>query len=160
MKSVLTADTQYAFVDERGQAAIDEWREDLGQILQSSGPSLQEEGSRALWWTFAGGRINHTLKYALEWREGWKVIADNFTLRVEGNGVTGNAVRAAIEAISTPAFWDDERTRAGLLAKVPEYRLSKFQRALPEKFEVEMVGAYLLDFDGSAAFLRAAPPES
>jgi ATP-dependent Lhr-like helicase len=60
----------------------------------------------------------------------------------------------------TPGFWDDERTRAGHLAKVPEYRLSKFQRALPEKFEVEMVGAYLLDFDGSAAFLRAAHPES
>ena len=52
-------------------------------------------------------------------------------------------------------FWSDERTRKNLLAKVPEYRLSKFQRALPPKFEVEMVGVYLLDFAGAGEFVEA-----
>ena len=36
---------------------------------------------------------------------------------------------------------------------VPEYRLSKFQRVLPDRWQTEMVGAYLLDFEGTAASL-------
>lgn len=153
MKAVLTSDVDYPFVDERGKAAINEWRGDLGQLLNRNGPSLQQDGGRAFWWTFAGGRINHTLKYALEWKQGWKVIADNFSLRIEGNGINGDTVRAAIAEMSNPTFWNDERTRTSLLSKVPEYRLSKFQRALPPKFEVEMVGGYLLDFEGTWEFL-------
>jgi len=38
---------------------------------------------------------------------------------------------------------------------VPEYRLSKFQRVLPEKWQVEMVGAYLLDFEGTSGWLAS-----
>ena len=45
-------------------------------------------------------------------------------------------------------------TQQALLARLPEYRLSKFQQALPDAFAVEMVGAYLLDVTGTVAFLR------
>lgn len=153
MAQVLTEDTQYSFVDERGMAAIKEWRNDLGALLRRSTDSLQEDDKGVMWWTFAGGRINHTLKYALEWKENWKVIADNFSLRVTGKGVTGETIRKAIDSMRSDAFWRSEETREKLLAKVPEYRLSKFQRALPPKFEVEMVGEYLLDFSGTKQFV-------
>lgn len=153
MAQVLTEDTQYSFVDERGMAAINEWRNDLGALLRRSADSLQEDDRGVMWWTFAGGRINHTLKYALEWKENWKVIADNFSLRVTGSGVTLERVREALESMRSGDFLKSEEARKRLLAKVPEYRLSKFQRALPPKFEVEMVGEYLLDFDGAERFL-------
>ena len=58
-----------------------------------------------------------------------------------------------IEALRDPAFWKDAETRKKLNAMVPEYRLSKFQRVLPEKWQVEMVGGYLLDFEGTARWL-------
>jgi ATP-dependent Lhr-like helicase len=54
-------------------------------------------------------------------------------------------------------FWDSTETRQKLRSLVPEYRLSKFQRVLPDKWQTEMVGGYLLDFEtvmrviGSAA---------
>lgn len=153
MAQVLTEDVQYAFVDERGLAAINEWRGDLGELLKRRSDSLQQDDKGVMWWTFAGGRINQTLKYALEWKEGWKIIADNFSLRVTGNGVSGESVRKAIHGMRAEGFWDDKETKEKLLAKVPEYRLSKFQRALPPKFEVEMVGEYLLDFVGARDFV-------
>lgn len=153
MAQILTEDTEYPFVDERGMTVIREWRDDLGNLLKSSVDCLQEDDRGVLWWTFAGGRINHTLKYALEWGEGWKVIADNFSLRVSGNGATGEVVRGALDNLRGRAFWDDPENRARLLAKVPDYRLSKFQRALPPRFEVEVVGAYLLDFEGAREFM-------
>ena len=155
MAQVLKEDVQYPFIDERGMAAVNEWRGDLGELLKRSTDSLQQDDKGVMWWTFAGGRINHTLKYTLEWKERWKVVADNFSLRVTGNGVSGESVRKAIDGFRVGGFWDDEETRAKLLAKVPEYRLSKFQQALPPKFEVEMVGMYLLDFEGAAGFIGA-----
>ncbi len=156
MQHILTEDKQYGFVDERGMAAINEWREDLGELLARGSDSLQLEPKSARWWTFAGGRINHTLKYALEWKGRWKVTADNFSLNIEGNGLSGENVRKQIQEFRKDGFWSDAETREKLLAKVPEYRLSKFQDALPPKYEVEMVGEYLLDFDGAGEFVKVS----
>jgi ATP-dependent Lhr-like helicase len=153
MKAVLTTDEAYPFVDLKGQAALTEWRADLGELLRAESRSaLHADGTSVTWWTFAGGRINQTLKYALEWKGGWKVIPDNFSLRVEGPSVTEDAVREQIAAMGTP-FWRAPETQAKLRSLVPEYRLSKFQQVLPDAAQVEMVGRYLLDFDGTARFL-------
>ena len=53
-----------------------------------------------------------------------------------------------------PLFWEREDTRAALLSRVPEYRLSKSQRVLPVPVAAEMVGTYLLAFDETAEYLR------
>lgn len=153
MKAILTSDDDYPFVDSKGKAALAEWRDDLGQLLREEGP-LRVDASAVTFWTFAGGRINQTLKYALEWKGGWKVVPDNFSLRIEGNGVTLDAVREQLASISAPAFWSDPATRSKLRSLVPDYRLSKFQQALPDAAQVEMVGSYLLDFEGAGAVLR------
>ncbi|MGB3491233.1 MAG: hypothetical protein WBA57_00790 [Elainellaceae cyanobacterium] len=38
----------------------------------------------------------------------------------------------------------------------PEYRLSKFQQALPEQFALEMVQDYLLDIPAAVTFLQVS----
>jgi ATP-dependent Lhr-like helicase len=96
------------------------------------------------------------LKYALEWLQGWKVVPDNFLVRVRGDGITHETIRATIDRMSEPGFWESEKTRSAIRARVPEYRLSKFQVALPEWAAGEMVGAYLLDFSGARSFLCSA----
>ena len=75
-------------------------------------------------------------------------------MRVQGDGITHETIRAAIDRMSAPEFWKSGKTRSAILARIPEYRLSKFQRALPEWASAEMVGAYLLDFSGASSFLR------
>lgn len=40
-----------------------------------------------------------------------------------------------------------------MLARLPGYRLSKFQDCLPEPFALEMIEAYLLDVDGTVRWL-------
>lgn len=154
MKQVLIEDTEYPFVDELGMRAIRDWRGELGELLSTQADALVLEDKHVAWWTFAGGRINHTLKYALETAQGVKVVADNFCLKVSGNKAFGDSVRNAIEEFRSEGYWQDLENRKKWLAKVPEYRLSKFQQALPPRFEVEMVGDYLLDFEGTEAFVR------
>ncbi len=155
MKAVLTSADEYPFLDSRAKAAITEWREDLGALLKRGGNELRYDDGAVTWWTFAGGRINQTLKYALEWKGGWKVVPDNFALKVTGDGVTHETVRAVIDELRPDAFWREPEIRRKLYSMVPEYRLSKFQRVLPEKWQVEMVGGYLLDFEGTARVLAS-----
>jgi ATP-dependent Lhr-like helicase len=156
MKRVLAADDDYPFVDAQGKTALAEWRGDLGQLLRSA-VALRADGAQVAWWTFAGGRINQTLKYALESQNGWKVVPDNFSIRIEGDGLSHESVRAAVSRLAAPGFWSNPETRARLRSLVPDYRLSKFQQALPDAAQVEMVGSYLLDFDGSQNLLASWP---
>ena len=137
--------------------SLDERREDLGELLRRTGAALQLDDAGAHWWTFAGGRINHTLKYALEWLGGWKVIVDNFELRITGDGVNFATVEEAISRMKQDGFWDAEQTRDELLARLPEYRLSKFQSALPVDKAAELVGSYLLDFRETKSLLGRNP---
>ncbi len=146
----------YPYVDAGAAAVIKDAQDDLADLLHRSGRPIQLDAGMARWWTFAGGRINHTLKYALEWLGGWKVVPDNLLVGVQGDGITQETIRAAIDRMSEPEFWESEKTRSAILARVPEYRLSKFQVALPEWVAGEMVGAYLLDFSGTRSFLSSA----
>jgi ATP-dependent helicase Lhr and Lhr-like helicase len=155
MKRLLTESIRYPYVDDAAFKHICEQRDELGDLLGSSGAAVQMQGRAALWWTFAGGRVNHTLKYGFEVLEGWKAVTDNFQLRIEGDGVGHESVRKAIARMSTPAFWEEPATRRALLARLPEYRLSKFQDCLPEKFALEVVENYLLDVGGTVRWLTS-----
>jgi ATP-dependent Lhr-like helicase len=75
--------------------------------------------------------VNDTLKYGFDAAEGWKVVADNFQLRIQGDGVNHESVHKAIATMSARAFWDAPETRRAVLARLPGYRLSKFQDCLP-----------------------------
>ena len=50
--------------------------------------------------------------------------------------------------LRAPGFWEAEETQSKLRSMVPEYRLSKFQKVLPDRWQTELVGGYLLDFEG------------
>ncbi|HMA92529.1 MAG TPA: DEAD/DEAH box helicase [Polyangiaceae bacterium] len=156
MMAVLSGDEDYPFLDVAAKAALAEWRGDLGQLFRHADNALQFDGTTVTLWTFAGGRINQTLKYALEWRGDWKVMSDNFSVKIQGDGVGFDEVTRILDTMRSPEFWDAVETRQKLLGMVPEYRLSKFQHVLPDAWQVEMVGAYLLDFEGAKRLLASA----
>ncbi|MEO8182903.1 MAG: DEAD/DEAH box helicase [Deltaproteobacteria bacterium] len=155
MRRALTETARYAYVDEAGFKHIADKREDLGDLLRRPGPAVQIDGGVARWWTFAGGRVNHTLKYGFEVVEGWKVVADNFQLRIEGDGIGHESVRTAITRMTTAAFWEEPDLRRAVLARLPGYRLSKFQDCLPEVFALEVIERYLLDVEGTVRWLAS-----
>ena len=99
--------------------------------------------------------MNHTLKYGFEVLEGWKVVADNFQLRIEGDGVGHESLRRAIARMATASFWNEPDTRHAVLSRLPAYRLSKFQDCLPERFALEVVETFLLDVPGTVRWLAA-----
>lgn len=108
----------------------------------------QDEHAQMQWWTFAGGRINRAIKYGLEHLWEWDVRADNFQVSITGEHLTPAIFASAIAEITQPEFWTANTTQAYLLDKLPNYRFSKFQQVLPDRYALEMVQNYLLDIDG------------
>jgi len=101
------------------------------------------------------GHINTTLRYALEsWNPEWKVIPDNFMIRIHGNGVDDGGFKDALRQMVTPEYWQDETQWAGIAALLPTYRLSKFQPLMPNWIEREIVARYLLDTAGAWQWLE------
>jgi ATP-dependent helicase Lhr and Lhr-like helicase len=133
--------------------AINEQRKELGLTLRESPSVIDDDGTRVRWLTFAGGHINLTLKYAFELTTGLKVVADNFSLTLKGEGATYATVMTAIRRIALPNFWESGAIQEAILGRLPPYRLSKFQVCLPDHFAIEMVGRYLLDFNGTRRWL-------
>ena len=154
IRRVISEEVRYPYVDDAAMQHITEKREELGDLLRRPGAAVQMDGAIARWWTFAGGRINHTLKYGFEVAAGWKVFADNFQLRIEGDGINHETVRRAIGQMAAAGFWEDPTVRRTVLGRLPGYRLSKFQRCLPEGFALEVVERYLLDVEGTARWLQ------
>ncbi len=153
VRQVLVDDAEFPYLDAHVAQHLREHRADLGDLLRRSKTALQVEPGIARWWTFAGGRINHTLKYGFEIAAGWKVVADNILLRIEGDGIGHETVGEVIARMSASTFWTAETFRKSLLARLPNYRLSKFQDCLPEMLALETVERYLLDVEGAVGWL-------
>lgn len=151
---ILQTEDSIPYINVSAQAALDECRADLKPLLQNSSHSIQTEPDRALWWTFAGGQINHTLKYGLQFHHDWKIVADNFRLKIEGDSVSTTTLSLAIAKMSDDAFWNEPSTKRFIFEQLPEYRLSKFQQALPESYSLEMIGDYLLTIPRAVLFLQ------
>ena len=161
VRQLLVDQAEVPYLSDDAAATLAGYRQDF-TLLQRQGNAVQLDENAARWWTFAGGRINQTLRYALQVTQGWKVIVDNFHLRIEGSGITHGAIEEAIRAIAEPSFWSDLGVWERVLAALPPYRLSKFQPALPLRFQQEMIGRYLLDLEGAHRFLggtSAASPK-
>ncbi len=147
MASLAWGDAALPYLDEPAQECVRTFRAERGS---HRGLAVEVGSGDELVWTYAGGAINHTLKYGLGLRYGWTVACDNFRLRVRREGET--PVETALRELTRPEVW--EELQEPLLAAMPEYRLSKFQEALPRPRSLEVVREYLLDVPGTLRYLR------
>jgi ATP-dependent Lhr-like helicase len=154
VQQLLTSEDEYPYCNQTAHQALSERRLELGDLLRRSRAPIAVDEDGAHWWTFAGGRINHTMKYALEWLGGWKVVVDNFQLRIDTGSGSEMRLQDAIDQMSEPEFWDAPETSHALINRLPPYRLSKFQQALPARLSAEMLGSFLLDTAATRLWLQ------
>ncbi|MEO1366887.1 MAG: DEAD/DEAH box helicase [Acidobacteriota bacterium] len=144
MARILTASEPIPYADPVTMEAIEEQRRDLGALLRRPGLSVQNDGLQLQWWTFAGGAANHAIRYGLARLEaGWKIRSDNSSIRIEGDGLRVDQLSDYLDVLADPTFWQDNRE--WFLHALPDYRLSKFQQALPPGAAMEMIQDHLLD---------------
>ncbi len=154
VRDALASETAYPYLHETAQWVLHQRREAFDGVLAPGRDGVDVDGHEIRWWTFAGGRINATLRHALLAVGGeWKVVPDNFMLRVRGPELSEASFREAVAKLREPSFWDDDALWDGVADDLPSYRLSKFQPLMPPWVEREMLGAYLLDVAGARAWV-------
>jgi ATP-dependent Lhr-like helicase len=152
MAAILVDSRPLPYLDANAQSAVEELRRDFGRALAGHSWSVQSDPGGDVLLTFAGGAVNQTIKYGLHLLRGWSSTSDNFRVRLS-DSVSNPELRQALAELGQPAFWQSPDVRDRLLASLPEYRLSKFQQALPLRFAMEMIRDYLIDIDTTCHFL-------
>lgn len=154
VKAMLCAGEAPTFLDPVATESFDRYRENLSEILERD-PSIQRVDGELRWWTFAGGRINYTLRYALESLDpAWRVIPDNFLLRLIGfKGATQDFVELTAR-LREPAFWENETLWRNVASGLPNFRISKFQPLMPPWVGREVIASYLLDLERSFRWIK------
>ena len=155
MRRLVEGDGDLAYVHPSAAAALASWRQALGGLLLKDDVPVEAEGESATCWTFAGGRINATLRTVLGQAAGVRVVADNLRLRTHGPGAAAD-LRQALDELRDPDLWGDETLWEAIRQGLPPYRLSKFQGVLPPWAQQEMLEAFLLDRAGAAQLCGAA----
>ena len=148
MREVLVSEEPAPAASGDAAAVLTAWRDDLGALLRDEPAGLFERDDGLIWWTFAGGRINTTLKYAIEALTGWKVVTDNLSVQVRTDDTRPADLSAVIHQLADRAVWEGGLEDV-VRERIPEYRLSKFQRALPAWAARELLETYILDVGGA-----------
>ncbi|MEL7267709.1 MAG: DEAD/DEAH box helicase, partial [Planctomycetota bacterium] len=145
---VITSGEEYPYLERHAQTVLREEQEKLGFLNRESG-GIDGDTHELRWWTFAGGRINSTLRYALAFIEpNWTFIPDNYAIRIRGDSPTSAWLGNAIDQVSADGFWDNQDLHTSIAASIPNYRLSKFQPLMPDWVEREILTDHLLDIFG------------
>ncbi len=148
---IIPYDRWIPYLHESARRVLDAERERFAGVLEPGIGGLETaEDGEVRWWTFAGGKRNGTLRYALEIVGGdWKVVPDNLAVRVRPGQATDapvdrRSVEEAIARVTAPGFWDEPGIHDALVKALPKYRVSKFQGLMPGWVEAEVLGRELI----------------
>ncbi len=156
MRDVILSDEGYAYLDDDAGRALSARRELLRPGLEAPG-GIEVEPDGIFWWTFAGGRINGTLRHAIDaLGKDWTIVTDNLHLKVQGEHLNLTEFNEVLERLRSDAFWENEAFWSDVLEGLPSYRLTKFQPLMPSWVQSEVVGSYLLDIQGARRWLKGA----
>jgi ATP-dependent Lhr-like helicase len=155
MRDILLSSTAFPYLDTQAAAVLEEKREAIKPLFQSGRGGIEVKDGELRWWTFAGGKINATLRYGLEAVGGdWKITTDNILVKAKGECITPERFYDAIQRLALPDIWDDAKLWKDVAESLPNYRLSKFQDLMPEWVEQEVVADYLLAVRGARDWLQ------
>jgi len=155
IRDVLVSSDSYSCLDTDARRELDDRRLLMQPLLSGTGPHIDMQDAEFHWWTFAGGKINSTLRYALQsLLPDARIITDNFRLRLQTDSLTDARFRLLFRELHQPEFWTDTARWQSIAALLPAYRLSKFQPLMPDWVQQEFVAEFLLDIGGARRWLN------
>ncbi len=129
-------------------------RNDTGEFLRSSFAPIEIGEDGFTWWTYAGGKINNTLKIVFK-NEGCNmVLSSNEWIRIEKKGFSLEDFTSILSKMKGSGYFSEARFLDALIVHVPNYRHSKFQSCLPEAYQKFLIAQEVLDVEDTVEFLK------
>lgn len=152
--AILRNETLYPYLDEAAESALTAFRSRLSDTLSPERGGIEFDAGEIRWWTFAGGRINTTLRHALLAVGGdWQIVPDNFVIKIRGEHIEKHHFDEALARLRDAEFWEDRKLWTEVAEALPSYRISKFQPLMPPWVEREVLASYMLDVGGAWRWL-------
>lgn len=156
MREVLVDALKYPYLDAIAAEAMVERQDAMRPVFSRQQAGIEVKDGELRWWTFAGGKINATLRYGLEAVGGdWKITTDNFLVKAKGEGITEERFRDALDRLQGQEIWDDDKLWRDVAQSLPNYRLSKFQPLMPDWVQQEVVANYLISVPLAQSWIRS-----
>ena len=154
MREILISDVMYPYLDLESQDLLTSLRDDQQELLSKSFAPIEHDNKGFIWWTWAGGNINYTLRAIFKIELNADVQANNMFVKVNCDYSNFNEYLKIIDKISYPQYWDDSELLSSLYNMVPNYHLSKFQPYLPKKLALQLIAETIFDIKGTLNFLK------
>lgn len=152
IKQVLTDNQNYIYCDPKTIEKLNELRADK-QFLNNGFAPIQITMPNILWWTYAGARINNTLKYSFQKLLNCEVVSNNYFLKFKFEETNTSKIEDIILRMKEKEFWNNEFI-SSISKMLPKHRLSKFQNCLPEKLQSDLIANEFLDITKTIEFIR------
>lgn len=155
-RAILVSNAGPPYLGPEEQAFLDELRNDRRALLAQAFAPAESDEKGITWWTYAGGRVNNTLRYAfrVELGERAEIQATNEKVRVVSETVPEAEFWRIVDRMSEDNYWEQPDLLDQITAMLPDYRLSKFQHHLPPAMARELVAATVMDIPETLRFLR------
>jgi ATP-dependent Lhr-like helicase len=149
---ILCSGESYPYLDAQSASELTQRRQQLQGIISPRVGGIDFSGDEITWYTFAGGRINATIRHALaDLCPTWQILPDNFRLRIRADNLAPAEFNNTLNQLRQPDFWTDKPRWLRIAGNLPNYRLSKFQPLMPANVQSELVATFMLNVDGAMA---------
>lgn len=152
IRDILTDTREYPYCDAATLKRLYALRQERYYLANHFAP-LQVVGQQLIWWTYAGGRVNSTLRYALAYELGCEITSNNYCLRFDIDVLSERTIRARIGDMSQVGYWQDPKRMEAIRRQLPALRLSKYQPCLPEQLQGELLAKEFLDLSEAQTFI-------
>ena len=152
-RDILVSHEEYPYLAADAKAFMESLRADKRDFLASEFSPIEQDQKGIIWWTYAGGYVNNTLRYALKIELNAEVQATDEYVKVASESISWAAFSDAQQKMSQPGYWESRELLKAITAMMPDYRLSKFQAYLPEALQLKLVADTILDLPGVRRFL-------
>jgi ATP-dependent Lhr-like helicase len=154
MRDILVSTDEYPYLDFQAKDILESMRDDQQSYLSDEFAPIEHDDKGMIWWTWAGGNINNTIRTVLKIELGIDIQASNEYIKIKSDTLIIQKLREVIKKISEPGYWDNIEVLREIYSMVPNYHLSKFQPYLPEKLKLKLVADKVFDFEGTIEFLK------
>lgn len=155
MRDILVSQEVLPYLPPEEQDWLQDLRDDKRAFLSSDFAPVEQDEKGILWYTYAGGYVNNTLRYALKQELHLDVQATDQLIKIPSETLLLQEFHQVLEKISQPSYWSDTEVLKTITAQMPDYRLSKFQPYLPEILSLKLVADTILDVENTLRFLKA-----
>lgn len=154
VRDIILSDEDYTYLSIPAREKLEMVRQSERALIQGEEPVIVSDGNDLIIYTYAGGYVNFTIRFAIMHELKIEVITSNEIIKIKRSAITAEDLSLLLHKFKEMSYWESDGIREKLANQFPNYRISKFQQYLPEKYSKEILGQILLDIPATLKYLN------